>query len=159
MIYYKFVKVTVNTPSVAEIIIDVIMRYHGFPNLIVTNQKLFFTSKFCLLLCYFFDIKRELSTAFYPQIHGQIKRQNNMIEVYLGVFINFKQNDWIQLLFMAEFAYNNAKNASISYTLFKPNCWYYSCIFFKKKEIFNLRFKLTIVEELSFELWKLMTIY
>ncbi len=44
-----------------------------------------------------------------------------MIEVYLQVFVNFKQNDWAKLLSIAEFPYNNAKNVSTSYTPFKLN--------------------------------------
>ncbi len=35
-----------------------------------------------------------------------------MIEAYLRVFVNWKQDDWAKLLSMAEFAYNNTKNAS-----------------------------------------------
>ena len=33
---------------------------------------------------------------------------------------------------MAEFAYNNAKNASTNHTLFKLNCKYYPWVFYKK---------------------------
>ena len=54
------------------------------------------------------------------------------MEAYLHVFVNFKQNNWAQLLLMAEFAYNNAKNVKIGYILFKFNCRYYSHIFYKK---------------------------
>ena len=40
------------------------------------------------------------------------------MEAYLWAFVNFEQNDWAQLLSMAEFAYNNAKNASTGQTSF-----------------------------------------
>ena len=33
---------------------------------------------------------------------------------------------------MAEFAYNNAKNASIGYTSFELNCGYHLCVYYKK---------------------------
>ena len=33
---------------------------------------------------------------------------------------------------MAEFAYNNAKNASTDYTPFNLNCRYYSQVFYKE---------------------------
>ena len=45
MVYYKPVKVIINTLGLAEVIIDVIVRHHGLLNLIVINKKLFFTSK------------------------------------------------------------------------------------------------------------------
>ncbi len=45
-----------------------------------------------------------------------------MIEAYFKVFVNWEQNNWAKLLPMAKFAYNNAKNASTSYTPFEFNC-------------------------------------
>ena len=84
-----------------------------------------FTSKFWSSLCYFLGIKQKLSTAFYPQTDGQTERQNSTMETYLQAFVNFKQNDWARLLPMAEFAYNNAKNASTGYTPFELNCGYH----------------------------------
>ncbi len=43
------------------------------------------------------------------------------MKAYLRVFVNFEQNDWAKLLLMAEFTYNNAKNASTGHTLFELN--------------------------------------
>ena len=55
-----------------------------------------------------------------------------MIEAYLRAFINWKQDDWARLLLIAEFAYNNAKNANISYIPFKLNCGYHLRVSFEK---------------------------
>ena len=156
MIYYELVKVTINAPGFTEVIIDVVVRHHGPLDSIITNHRLLFTSKFWSLLCYFFNIKWRLSTIFYPQIDGRTKRQNSMIEAYLRVFVNFKQNDLVRLLPMAEFAYNNAKNASTSYTPFKLNCRYHFYISYK--EDFDPRSKLKTAEKLSFKFWELITI-
>ena len=41
------------------------------------------------------------------------------MQVYLKAFVNWEQNNWVKLLLIAEFAYNNVKNASTSYTSFK----------------------------------------
>ena len=65
--------------------------------------------------------QKRLSIAFHPQTNGQTERQNSTIEAYLRVFVNWEQNDWAKLLPMAEFAYNNAKNASIGHILFELN--------------------------------------
>ena len=56
IIYYKSAKITINAPSFADVIIDIVMRHHNFPNLIVTNRKSILISKFWLLQCYFFNI-------------------------------------------------------------------------------------------------------
>ena len=69
------------------------MRNHDLLNPIITNWGSLFTSKFWLLLCYFFSIKRWLSTTFYPQTDGQTKRQNSTIKPYFQVFVNFKQSN------------------------------------------------------------------
>ena len=66
------------------------------------------------------------------------------MKVYLQAFVNFEQNNWAQFLFMAEFAYNNAKNANIDYTLFKLYCGYHPCVSYK--EDLNLRSKLKTAE-------------
>ena len=53
------------------------------------------------------------------------------MEAYLRAFVNWEQNDWARLLPMAEFAYNNAKNASTGYTLFEPNCGFHPQVSFE----------------------------
>ena len=157
MVHYELVKVTINTPGLAEVIIDVVMRHHGLPDSIVTDRGSLFTSKFWSSLCYFFGIKRKLSTAFHPQTDGQTERQNSTMEAYLRAFVNFEQNDWARLLPMAEFAYNNAKNASTGHTLFKLNCGYHPCVSYK--EDLDPRSKSKTAEKLSFELQNFMAVY
>jgi hypothetical protein len=44
-----------------------------------------------------------MSTSFHPQT----ERINQMIEAYLWSFINYEMDNWVGLLPMAEFAYNN----------------------------------------------------
>ena len=67
MVHYEPVKVTIDAPGLAEVIIDVVVRHHGLPDSIVTNRGSLFTSKFWSSLCYFLGIKRRLSTVFHPQ--------------------------------------------------------------------------------------------
>ena len=118
MVHYKPVKITIDAPGLAKVIINVVVRHHGLPDSIITDRGSLFTSKFWSSLCYFLGIKRRLSTAFHPQTNGQTERQNSTMEVYLRAFVNWEQNDWVCLLPMAEFTYNNAKNASPGHTPF-----------------------------------------
>ena len=60
MVHYKPVKVTIDAPGLAEVIIDVVVRHHGLPDSIVTDKGLLFTSKFWSLLYYFLGVKRRL---------------------------------------------------------------------------------------------------
>ena len=93
MVHYELVKVTIDTPGLAEVIINVVVRHHSLPDSIITNWGSFFTSKFWSSLCYFFGIKRKLSTVFHLQTDGQTERQNSTIKAYLRAFVNFEQND------------------------------------------------------------------
>ena len=71
MVHYELVKVTIDTPGLAEIILHVVVWHHSLPDSIVSNRGSLFISKFWSLLYYFFGIKRRLSTAFHPQTDGQ----------------------------------------------------------------------------------------
>ena len=156
MVHYKLVKVTIKALSLAEVIIDILIRHYGLPDSNVINQRSLFTSKFWSLLCYFLGIKRRLSTAFHPQTDGQIERQNSTMEAYLRAFVNFEQNDWARLLPMAEFAYNNAKNASTGHTPFELNCGYHPCVSYE--EDLDPRSKSKTAEELSSKLRNFMAV-
>ena len=156
MVYYEPVKVTIDIPGLAKVIVDVEVRHHGLPNSIVTDRGSFFTLKFWSSLCYFFGIKRRLFTAFHPQTNGQTERQNSTMEAYLWVFVNFEQNDWARLLPMAEFAYNNAKNASTGHTPFELNCGYHPRVSYE--EDLDPRSKSKTAEELFSELRNLMAV-
>ncbi len=78
------------------------------------------------------------------------------MEAYLRVFVNWKQDDWARLLPMAEFAYNNAKNASTGHTLFEFNCGYHPRVSFK--EDVNPRSRSCLASELAEELRELIEI-
>ena len=90
MVHYKPVKVTIDAPGLAEVIINMVVRHHGLRNSIVTNRGSLFTSKFWSLLCYFLGIKRRISIAFHPQTDSQTEKQNNTMEAYLQAFVNFE---------------------------------------------------------------------
>ncbi len=44
-----------------------------------------------------------------------------MIEIYFRAFVNKKQNNWVKLLPIAMFVYNNIKNFKTSYNSFELN--------------------------------------
>ena len=156
MVHYKPVKIIINILGLAEVIIDVVVWHHGLPHSIITNKSSLFTLKFWSSLCYFFGIKRKLSTVFHPQTDGQTKRQNSTMKAYFWAFVNFEQNDWAKLLPIAEFAYNNINNASNGYMPFELNCGYHPCIFFE--EDINPGSRSKTAKKLFSKLRKLMTV-
>ena len=62
-----------------------------------------------------------MSASFYPQTDGQTERVNQVIEAYLRPYLNKEQDDWTDLLPMAEHAYNNSVTSATSMTPFYAN--------------------------------------
>ncbi len=78
------------------------------------------------------------------------------MEAYLRAFVNWEQDDWARLLPMAEFAYNNAKNASTGHTPFELNCGYHPRVSFE--EDVDPRARSRSANELAEELRELMEV-
>lgn len=75
IIYYRPVKIIIDTQRLVEMIIDVVVKYHGLANLIISNTSSPFNSKFWTSFCYL-GIKHRRSISFHLQIDGQTERQN-----------------------------------------------------------------------------------
>jgi hypothetical protein len=59
-----------------------------------------------------------LSTAFHPETDGSTEVTNQVMEQYLCIFCNFKQNYWFHYLPLAEFTSNNSVNSTMQLTPF-----------------------------------------
>jgi len=64
-------------------------------------------------------------TAFHPQTNGQTERLNQTIKAYLRAFVGHKQDNWVGLLPMAEFAYNNSITMGNGMSPFYANCGFH----------------------------------
>ena len=62
-----------------------------------------------------------MSTAFHSQTDGQMERVNQELEQYLRMFIDHRQEQWLDQLGTAEFAYNNKAHSSTKTSPFKAN--------------------------------------
>ena len=59
-----------------------------------------------------------MGTAFHPQLDGQMERQNQTLKTYLQIFASDEQDNWVNLLPLAEFSYNNSIHSITRRTLF-----------------------------------------
>jgi len=91
----------------AELFMREIFQLHGLPKDIITDRGSIFTSDLWKETTKQLGIERRLSTAFHPQMDGQTERTNSTLEQYLRAYVNYQQDNWKELLPMAEFAYNN----------------------------------------------------
>ena len=57
-------------------------------------------------LCRVLNISQNLSTMYHPQMDGQSERANQHMEQYLQIYGNDEQNNWADLLALAQFTHN-----------------------------------------------------
>ena len=83
-----------------------------------------FVSSFFCSLGMALDMKLHFTSGYHPKGDGQTERMNQTLEQYLRVYCNYQQNNWSDLLPIAEFAYNIAPNAMTGITPFFANKGY-----------------------------------
>jgi hypothetical protein len=63
-------------------------------------------------------IKAAKTMAYHLQVDGQTERVNQELEQYLWLLTSERQDNWVDLLAMAEFQYNNHIHSSTQQTPF-----------------------------------------
>jgi hypothetical protein len=69
-------------------------------------------------------MKLHFTSGYHPEGDGQTERTNQTLEQYLRVYCNYQQDNWSELLPLAEFAYNNAPHATTGVSPFFANKGY-----------------------------------
>ena len=112
---------TVTGEEIARLFIDNVYKYHGLPDDIISDRRTQFTSKFWQSLFKILQVEIKLSSAYHPQTDGQTERVNQVLEQYLRCSINYHQDNWVELLPLTEFVYNNTIQDSTKQTPFFVN--------------------------------------
>ena len=105
----------------ATLFLKEIIRLHGIPRDVITDRGSLFTSDLGKKTTEKLGIERRLSTTFHPQTDRQTEQTNGILEQYLRAYINYQQDNWNELLPMAEFTYNNGYQETIKTTPFYAN--------------------------------------
>jgi len=103
MIRLMAITTSISSSEVARIYQDDIWKIHSIPRKIISDRGPQFASTFMGELCKALEIKRTMSTAYYPQTDSQTERINQEVEVLLRHYINYRQDDWTKWLAIAEF--------------------------------------------------------
>jgi hypothetical protein len=115
----------VTAEDTAHLYLSHVFKHHGLPTDIVSDRGPQFTSRLMTTLLDLCEIKGNKSTAFHPQSDGQTERVNQILEQFLRIFCDYQQDNWQQLLPLAEFAYNNAKHSATQVSPFFANYGYH----------------------------------
>jgi hypothetical protein len=79
------------------------------------------------------------TSGYHPEADGQTERTNQTLEQYLRMYTAYQQDDWHHLLPLAEFAFNNAPNASTGITPFFANKGYHPSIeVYPERDVANM---------------------
>jgi len=102
----------IDSPELARLFFEHVICQRGVPDNIVTDCVTQFTSRFWTRVCSHLSTDHRLSTALHPQTVWETEHQNQTIDQDLREFFHNKQYNWVELLPLAEFAYNHAIHAS-----------------------------------------------
>jgi hypothetical protein len=117
-------RVTDTSLDVAWIFVRDIVRLHGVPQSIVSDQDSKFTSKFWRELHRLTGTKLLMSTSFHPQTDGASERAIRNVSQILRTVVDPTQRDWVYHIPMVEFAINSSISASTGYAPFELNYGY-----------------------------------
>ena len=107
--------------DLARIFVKNIWRLHGLPISIVSDRDARFTALFWSTMCDLLGIKQKMSSAFQAETDGQTERVNQSVELYIRIFGNHEQDNWEELLPLAEYAYNNSVTSANGLSPFYAN--------------------------------------
>ena len=105
----------------AKLFVQHIVRLHGIAREIITHRGSLFTSDLWKETTKNLGIEPRLTTAFHRQTDCQTERTNAIQEQYLCSYINYQQENWSDLVVIAELAYNNGYQETIKTTQFYAN--------------------------------------
>jgi transposase InsO family protein len=109
---------TITALGAASLFLCNVWKLHGLPCSIVSDRGPQFVVGFTQELYRLLSITLSTTIAYHPQADGQTERVNQELEQYLRVFVNECQDNWDELLPMAEFQYNNHIHSGTQQTPF-----------------------------------------
>ena len=87
MVLYKPVKVTINAPDFAEVILDVVKCHRNLPNSVVTGSDALPLPRNLSLLCYLLCIRRSPSTT---RKNGPTERPISTMGAHSWILVNLE---------------------------------------------------------------------
>jgi len=116
---------TITSPELAQLFLLHVFAKHGVPAHVTSDRGSEFVSHFFQSLGKALDMKLHFTLGYHPEGDGQTKRANQTLKQYLRMYCNYQQDNWSDLLPLAEFAYNNAPSTTTGVSPFFVNKGYH----------------------------------
>jgi len=116
---------TITSAELACLFVTHVFSKHGVPSHVTSDHGLEFVSHFFRSLGTVLDMRLYFTSRYHPEANGQVEQTNQTLEQYFRIYCNYQQNNWSELLPLAEFAYNNAPSATTSISPFFANKGYH----------------------------------
>lgn len=116
---------TITSPDLARLFVLHVFSKHGVPSHVTSDRGTEFVSHFFRSLGKALDMVLHFTSGYHPEGDGQTERANQTLEQYLRIYCNYQQDNWSELLPLAEFAYNNAPSATTGVSPFFANKGYH----------------------------------
>lgn len=124
----------VTSEELARLYLRHVFSKHGLPSSIVSDRGSEFTSRFWRSFTALMGVENHFGSAYHPQTDGQTERVNQCLEQYLRCFSDHLQDNWSDLLPLAEFSYNNTSHSATTMSPFFVNKGYHPTAFFSTNE-------------------------
>ena len=115
------IRKNISAKTLTHILINEIIKNHEISEVIISDRDKLFIFKFWKALIKRLEIKRKISTAFHFRTNEQSKRINQTMKQYIRTYVSIEQSDWADLLFTAQFAFNNYASVTIEKLSFLLN--------------------------------------
>ena len=112
---------TITFTDLACLFVLHVFSKHSVPSHVTSNRGSEFVSNFFRSLGTALNMRLHFTSGYHPKGNRQTEYTNQTLEQYLCVYCNYQQDNWSELLPLAEFAYNNAPSATTSVSLFFVN--------------------------------------
>jgi hypothetical protein len=116
--YFLPCNTTITSQGVANLYRDHVFKEHGLPKKVISDRGSQFVSGFMKGLYQNLGIEANPSTAYHPQTDGQTERVNQELEEYLRIYVNERQNDWVDWLPIAQFCHNDRSHSATGFSPF-----------------------------------------
>src|SRR5260370_10588133 len=115
----------VDAPGVAWLFLSHVFSKHGILAHVTSDQGSEFVSHFFCSLGKLLQMCLHFTSGYHLEGDGQTEWANQVLEQYLRIYTNYQQDNWTEFLPLAEFAYNNATNATTGVSPFFTNKGYH----------------------------------